>query len=68
MVDGKPPAAHVLARLDALLATPGPALLVAHHAPVEAAFTRRSGPSRPRTTMTSRECRGDGPDIAIFSL
>jgi DNA polymerase III epsilon subunit-like protein len=36
MVADKPPAAQVLAKLDASLTAPGPALLVAHHAPVEA--------------------------------
>lgn len=36
MVAGQPPAAEVLAELDSLLRSPGPTLLVAHHAPVEA--------------------------------
>jgi DNA polymerase-3 subunit epsilon len=35
MVADQPPAAEVLAQLDALLAPSAPSLLVAHHAPVE---------------------------------
>jgi DNA polymerase III subunit epsilon len=53
MVAGKPPAAEVLATLDALLTAPGPALLVAHSAPVEASLLYDYREHCPRLARTA---------------
>lgn len=73
MVAGKPPAAEVLATLDALLATSGPALLVAHSAPVEAGLLydyRDHCPWLARTHLldTIKLARAAYPDLPSHGL
>lgn len=73
MVDGQPPAAEVLARLDTALRSTGPALLVAHHAPVEGSLLydyREHCPGLARTHLldTIRLARAVYPGLPSYGL
>src|SRR5258707_2960253 len=73
MVADKAPAAEVLGKLDAFIASPDAALLVAHHAPVEAgvlyAYREHcSGLARTGLLDTVRLARAVYPDLPSHGL